>query len=208
MKNLILLIGFTYFDKYFFNPSEDVVRALDRTNIRGYRITAIILPVSFKRALNKLCKAIEDLKPRIALGVGLAPKINKPVIELVAVNVAHAEYGDVDGYKPFCEFLEPKAPFTVSTNLPYRKCLEKCKRRGLKLDVGVSIGTYLCNAVAYTLISKIKSYGGTAGFIHIPPHTDLAMRLRLPNYIPLHEIIETVRCILEITIEEIEDLNK
>lgn len=204
MNNIILLTGFTYFNKYFFNPSEEVVKTLNKVTIKNYRIVSIILPVSFKRAINKLHRVINYYKPRIALGIGLAPRINKPTIELVAVNLAHSEYSDIDGYKPFCESLDMKSPFVVSTNLPYRRCLERCRSRGLRLDIGVSIGTYLCNAIAYTIISKVKSYNGIAGFLHIPPHTDLAMRLGINNYMPLHEIIEVVKCILETIIDEIE----
>lgn len=49
MKNVILLTGFTFFNKYFLNPSEEVVKALDKVIIKNYRVVSAILPVSFKK---------------------------------------------------------------------------------------------------------------------------------------------------------------
>ncbi|MDK2383449.1 MAG: pyroglutamyl-peptidase I, partial [Candidatus Korarchaeota archaeon] len=58
-------------------------------------------------------------------------------------------------------------------------------------------GTYLCNAAGYLASLCSSRLRVPGGFLHLPPHTDLAMRLGLPHHRPLGEIVDTVRCVAE-----------
>jgi hypothetical protein len=70
-ENTILLTGYSYYSKYWFNPSSEVARVLDKAVINGYRVVSRVLPVSFRVVVSELPRLLEEQKPRIALGLGL-----------------------------------------------------------------------------------------------------------------------------------------
>ena len=120
----ILVTGFDYFDKYYINTSGEIARRINGIEIHGYRIHGIILPVSYKQAPKILMNAIESYKPSIIVGLGLAPRADKVIIEIASSNRAHFTIPDVDGYKAFNEPINNSSrslnnlPFSINTAHP------------------------------------------------------------------------------------------
>jgi pyroglutamyl-peptidase len=96
-ENTILLTGYSSYSKYWFNPSSEVARVLDRAVINEYRVVSRVLPVSFRVVVSELPRLLEELKPRIALGLGLDPRARQVQVELAAVNYVYSEVSDVEG---------------------------------------------------------------------------------------------------------------
>jgi len=201
-ENTILLTGYSYYSKYWFNPSSEVARVLDRAVINGYRVVSRVLPVSFRVVVSELPRLLEELKPGIALGLGLDPRARQVQVELAAVNYVYSEVSDVDGAKLDFREIVPGSPRVVHSTLPVGEIVEKCGARRL-LPVRPSLGTglFLCNVAGYLLMKYGVEKGVPAGFLHIPPSTVNLMRGETDYGVPLDTIVETVKCILEVAVE-------
>jgi pyroglutamyl-peptidase len=201
-ENTILLTGYSYYSKYWFNPSSEVASVLDGAVINGYRVVSRVLPVSFRVVVSELPRLLEELKPRIALGLGLDPRARQVQVELAAVNYVYSEVSDVDGAKLDFREIVPGSPRVVHSTLPVGEIVEKCGARRL-LPVRPSLGTglFLCNVAGYLLMKYGVEKGVPAGFLHIPPSTVNLMRGETDYGVPLDTIVETVKCILEVAVE-------
>ncbi len=198
----ILVTGFSLYNGYLYNPTTQIVEDLNGTVINGILIEGVVLPVSFKRAIPMLKSMLEERKPAIVLGLGFAPRASQAVLELAAANLAFFQIPDADGYKAEGEEIEHENELVVETRLPVKKIIDNCiKAQRLPLVPSVSIGTYLCNAVGYTIMSYTARYGAIGGFLHIPPTTDVAMRLGLKMGIPYRDIFECVLCVLKTSVD-------
>ena len=195
----ILLIGYSVFSGLQLNPSEEIVRRLSGETIHGYRVKGLVLPVSFRYVKENLPRALRENRPLLVLGIGLAPRATKPVIELAASNVASFSTSDEDGNRISYEYLEGGEPRCVHTTLPVDSILRECSNRGLRVAASVSIGTYLCGVAGYYIMRYAIESNVMGGFIHVPPSTELAMRHGLVNHMPLHSLVETIRCVLEVS---------
>ncbi len=197
MKAEVLVTGFTWFNGFQHNPAEEVAEALNGRIIEGYRVRALILPVSLRAVRSMLRRALEELRPRLALGLGLDPSAREVRLELVAYNIACFREPDVDGHRAWLEPVDPEGPRAAATTLPVERIARRCEEKGLKLKPSVSLGTYVCNAAAYTIMSYAEKHGAMGGFLHVPPCTELALRSKLENSMPLHEQIEIVETVIE-----------
>ena len=45
---------------------------------------------------------------------------------------------------------------------------------GRRFRAGVEHGTYVCNAVFFSLMGALEVTGGRGGFVHVPPDADMA----------------------------------
>ena len=193
----ILLIGYSVFSGFQLNPSEEIVTGLNSASINGYRVKGLVLPVSYRYVKGMLPRILEEEQPDIALGIGLAPRATRPVIELVASNVASFRIRDEDGALVGYEYVAGSDLEAVKTTLPVSSILDECQRRGLDIVAGVSIGTYLCGIAGYYIMKYAETHKRIGGFIHIPPSTELAMRHGLRNFVSLSTLLETIKCVLE-----------
>jgi len=193
----ILLIGYSVFSGFQLNPSEEIITRLDGASINGYRVMGLVLPVSYRYVQGTLPRILEEERPDIVLGIGLAPRAIRPVIELVASNVASFRIRDEDGALVGYEYVAGSGLEAVRTTLPVSIVLDECRRRGLDIAAGVSIGTYLCGIAGYYIMKYAEVRKRIGGFIHIPPSTELAMRHGLRNYVSLSTLFETIKCVLE-----------
>jgi len=203
----ILVTGFSLYNGYLYNPTTQIVEDLNGTVINGILIEGMVLPVSFRRAIPMLKSVLEERKPAIVLGLGFAPSASQVVLELAAANLAFFQIPDADGYKAEGEEIEHENELVVEARLPVKKIIDSCiKAQRLPLVPSVSIGTYLCNAVGYTVMSYAARYGAIGGFLHIPPTTDIAMRLNIRTSIPYREVFESVLCVLKTCVDHAADI--
>lgn len=198
----VLVIGYTGFREYQWNPAEAVAERLNGRRLVGCIVESHVIPVSISAVRKVVPRLLESVDPAVALGVGLAPSARSVLLELAAANYAYFEVEDEGGYKTGGEEVEPGGPRVVYTTIPVEAVISKCKSgRGLPLRPNVTIGTYLCGALGYILMRWGIEVGRPAGFVHIPPDTDSAMKLGLSNYISLRDAVDSVECILEATLE-------
>jgi pyroglutamyl-peptidase len=152
------------------NPSSLVAEMLNEVRIGRCRVVGYSIPVSYRFVVEKLPEILDKGEWCCAIGVGLSPLIAKPVVELAAANVAYDS--DFYGYLPKDGVLISEDEYAHVEPIPLDvKSLRDClKHRGFE-DVAykLTIGSYLCNALAYILYRWGRRRGKPAVFIHVPP---------------------------------------
>ncbi len=192
----LLVTGFTVFNGYQVNPSEEAALSLHGASIAGHRVVAVVLPVSLARMRRRLEGLLERLRPDAVLGLGLSPRVRAVTLELAAASlVDYPGFPDEDGYRADLELIDRELR-VLPTRIPFH-AVKACRARGHPVAAGLTAGGYLCNAAAYIIHRYAWNRGVPGGFLHLPPSTTLAMRAGLRWGMPQDEIIRAVCCMLE-----------
>lgn len=200
MFEKILLTGFSHYGPYYINPSMEIALKLNGVLFNGYKVYGSVLPVSLYRGIMLLQDKLESLNPDIVIGLGLAPRARSITIELASANIAHfPDYKDVDGSSAWMKFIDNNELNVLKTKLSIQKIMNTCCREKVyEITVSLSIGTYLCNIIGYLITKYVWDNNKIGGFIHLPPHTDLALKLGLNNFIPINYKVDAIKCIISV----------
>jgi pyroglutamyl-peptidase len=202
----IVITGFNYYSSYWNNPSGELARALDGSIINSYRVKGFVLAVSLKNAVSKMKEILSTTKPKLIIGMGLNPATRFVDIELVSVNQTYFTQPDVDGNIVRLQKILDTGPQVAYTTLPLEKIMCECsEKKLLPIKPSVSIGLYLCNVVAYMIMTYGVEKKIPAGFIHLSPTTINLLRRETGHGIPFSEILEAVKCIIEVSTSDIYD---
>ncbi|MDK2383570.1 MAG: pyroglutamyl-peptidase I [Candidatus Korarchaeota archaeon] len=193
---MILLTGFESGDDVPSNPTSELVEQLVRNEVVGE-----VLPVSFRRAGERLEKLIRELRPEAVLNLGLAPE--RPVIrvERIAINLIDARIPDNDGEQPVDVPIDPDGPPCYFSTLPTREIVGALRGEGIPAFLSYSAGTYLCNYVMYKTLRTLDIVGlrVPAGFIHIPYSSEMASKMDKPvPSLPLSTIKRAIQIALDV----------
>ena len=166
MKKL-LITGFEAFDGEQMNPSWEAVDRL-LTEINGYELVKLRIPVVFGEAAEKVIKVAEEIRPDVILCIGQAGGRGAITPELVGINLRHASIPDNNEYQPKGEPIVEGGECAYFSTLPVRRIAEAINDAGIPSHVSYSAGAYVCNDVLYTLLARYKNTKTRIGFIHIP----------------------------------------
>jgi pyroglutamyl-peptidase len=185
-----LVTGFDPFGGDAINPSYEAVRRLP-ARVGPLHVVTAGLPTSFARAPRKLRALIAREQPDIVLCVGLAADREALSIERVGVNWCHARLTDNDGVQPFDKPVVAGAPAAYFSTLPVLQILKALARAGLRAEMSMSAGTFVCNHVFYNLMHEAAKHRRgmhalRAGFVHVPA---------LPAAYPERALADTVRAL-------------
>ena len=170
MKKL-LITGFEPFGGESINPSWEAVRRLP-SEIGGYTLTKLLLPVVFGAAAEKAIKEATALQPNVVLCIGQAGGRNAITPEMIGINLRHASIPDNDGQQPLDEPILPQGDCAFFSTLPVRSISEKIQAEGIPSRVSYSAGAYVCNDLLYTLLAHFHGSETKVGFLHIPYSTE------------------------------------
>ena len=198
-----LVTGFDPFGGDAINPSFEAVRRLP-ARIATLEVVSAELPTSFKRALPKLRALIKREQPDIVLCVGLAADRAAISIEKVAVNWDEARIADNDGAMPVDKPIVPRAPAAYFSTLPVAAIVDALTRAGLRAEMSMSAGTFVCNHVFYGLMHSVNRAAGTkrvlhAGFVHVPALPDDSAACEAT----LSELTDGLKIVLDVTRQRI-----
>jgi len=210
-KMNVLITGFEPYGEEKYNPSGEIARKFNGKVIDDAKIFGFEIPVSFKRVGGVLAKLIDDVKPKIVINLGLAPRTTYIRVERVAINIMDAG-PDNDGYKAVDEPIIPNGPAAYFATIPVRKIVEAVRNEGIPASISNSAGTFLCNCTMYHTLHYItvNNLDAIAGFIHIPytleqaakkpPKSFLGMP---PPSLPLNAIEKAVEIAIKISIKKV-----
>ena len=165
----ILYTGFQPFAGEATNPSCDALQLLP-TTIPGAEVIRLELPTAFAGGPQALLTALRRHRPDCVICVGQAGGRNAVTPEFVAINHCDARIPDNDGDQPKDKRIDEDGPAAYFTKLPVRRIVERCRAQGIPADVSYTAGTYVCNALMYSLLRAVELEfpGMIAGFIHVP----------------------------------------
>lgn len=190
----ILLTGFAPFAGEAINPSWEAVRALHGESIAGHRLRTLELPTEFDASLRALRKALREMKPRVAIAVGLAGGRKGLSLERVAINVDDARIPDNAGAQPVDVPIVARGPAAYFSTLPIKAALARLRDAGIEAHISQTAGTYVCNHVFYSLMHATRRTSARAGFVHVPYLPEQARRHAAPG-LALDQMVEGLRII-------------
>lgn len=165
----VLVTGFDPFGGESINPAYEAVKLIPDV-IKGAEIIKLEVPTVFKKGPAKTIEAIEEYKPDFVLCIGQAGGRSQMTPEFVGINYAQARIPDNDGDQPLHEPLAVDGPDAYFTQLPVYAMVEKMKENGIPAAVSYTAGTYVCNAMLYSVLHALNTkYPNTkGGFMHVP----------------------------------------
>lgn len=166
----LLLTGFEPFGEHRINPSS----------LLAERLGGVVLPVSTGRLAGVLEAAVDDARPAVVVGLGLAALRTQVAVERVAVNCLDFALPDNDGVLAEGEEIVPGGPAAYFATIPVRAIAAAWQAEEVPSYLSNTAGTYICNQMLYTALRLGAERGFRAGFIHVPPldHVDLDRQLR------------------------------
>lgn len=207
MNDSILLTGFEAFGGDTLNPSREVARALDGRRIAGRRVVGRCLPCTFEAALPALNEAIDELRPALVIGLGLAASRAAVSIERVAINLVDARIADNAGAQPIDQPVLAGAPAAYFASLPVKAIHAGLREAALPAEVSHSAGTFVCNQVFFGLMHRLRAWPqAKGGFIHLPPLPEQAARYIGSRPMALDEQVRAVQLAITIALTRQADL--
>jgi len=169
LKGKILLTGFEPFGGEEVNPSGEVAKSLDGSEIGGFTVVSRILPVKWKATGDTLRSFIEEVDPVIVLSLGLAAGRAEISVEKVAINY-QAKAKDNEGNIPEVRYIIENGPDAYFASVPSEEMVEEITKGGIPARLSLSAGAYLCNYAFYFASHYVRKTGRKAlvGFIHVP----------------------------------------
>jgi len=194
----IVLFGFEPFLEYKENPSQLIVESLNGTVIGGASVRGITLPVIFSKVEEAIISALQNERPQLAIGIGVAGGRNMITPEKIAINYKNSKEPDMSGMIARGERIDHSEPDGIFSNLPVEGLVEELNRKKIPASLSLSAGGYLCNNAMFVIIREAKRNGYAGGFIHIPFHSEYVMQTKKDfASMPLN----TLRSGIEVSIE-------
>ena len=164
----VLLTGFEPFGNASFNPSEAVVKEIERLTLAGIDLVTAILPVEFKRSAQLLLEKIEQEEPDIVISLGQAEGRDYIGPEQVAINLADARIADNAGIALENTPIDESAADGFFTTLPIREIVEEIQALQIAAKVSYSAGAFICNEIFFAAQRHLAGSDVISGFIHLP----------------------------------------
>lgn len=184
-----LVTGFEAYGGRGLNPSGEVAKRLDGSEIHSVRIAGRVLPVSLRLLRQRVTEIMRELNPVLVVSLGLWPGEASIRLERTAVNLADFEIPDNEGAYFEDTPLESDAPYAVPSRLPLREIERALLDAGIPARLSDSAGTFLCNATMYSFLRARPTV--PCGFVHIPylpeQAADLLRQTREKRTLELHQ---------------------
>lgn len=168
----ILLTGFTPFGDLPTNPSQQIVEVLSqRAQLNDrVRLHGVVLETTYASAGNQVRSLIAELRPAIAVLLGVSAKQDRIAVERFAINMDDAEKADNAGQVRNGQPILRDGPAAYRATLPVDELCQHLKQAGLRAKPSNHAGTYVCNHVFYRALHEVHALGlpSLCGFLHVP----------------------------------------
>ncbi len=165
-KNTILITAFEPFGEDTINPTQMVLEKLP-SEIDGFHIEKLLLPVEFIKSQEILLDKYEEIKPFAVIMLGQAGGRAAIMPETTAKNVMNARIPDNIGYSPINIPIVEGGPDSINSTLPIETILDSLKALDILCEKSNDAGEYVCNTAFYSMLYHNKGSVPT-GFVHVP----------------------------------------
>jgi pyroglutamyl-peptidase len=204
----VLVSGFEPYGEMSINPTQILAERAEGFDLEEVEVHSILLPVNYDECVERLLEEVERVSPDVVVSCGLYPGRTAVTPERVGVNakdtMAEDPIPDNKGQSPVDEPVNPEGPDALFSLLPYRRIVDNLKAAGIPAFVSNSAGTYICNNTFYGLLDHVRRNGAptTAGFVHFPASTEMAVERPAMPSLPLGMMAEALKIVIETAVEE------
>ncbi len=172
----IVVTGFGPWGQARENPSLLVLDRLRENGDLPGDLTTLAFPVETAAVAPGVARALDEIRPDLWVGLGLALGAPVVAVERLAANVLDFAVPDNAGTKAAGEPVVPGAPAAYLATLPVAATVRALRAAGIPARLSNSASTYLCNQLMYTVLHAVATRGlaTRAGFLHLPAHPALA----------------------------------
>ncbi len=172
MSGQIWLTGFGPFPGVPDNPTAAIVRALNGREFGHLRVVGEELPVSFRRAAERIAAGYHQLKPVAALHLGVQRQGASVRVERIAINERSTMTVDVDGEQPFGEVCDRAyaAGDQLESRVDVGIVAANIRRAALPAESSDDAGRYVCNSTYFAALAAARKQYPVPPvlFVHIP----------------------------------------
>jgi len=176
VKPSVVVAGYGSWAMAASNPAAEVVAALKQLKPFYYNLHCIEMPVDSTNLISRLENALQEYKPDIWIGIGVA--VGSPAIRLeaIGINVRCFDVPDINGLTLKPTAVIDNGPVAYQSGLMHEELVQKLRESGIPAVVSFHAGTHLCNQMLYSVLhlSAIKDLDLLGGFVHVPQSTDNA----------------------------------
>jgi pyroglutamyl-peptidase len=198
----VLLTGFEPFAGAASNSSWDAVERVAETWSGDAQLVIELLPVTFAGASASMRTLIDNHKPDLVIGVGLADGRAAITPERVAINLEDARIPDNAGDQPDSRGIDATGPAAYFSGLPVKAIAARIREAGIPSQISDTAGTYVCNSLMYSTLRAIEGTDVMAGFIHVPCSRELASGTGKPS-LDIDDIARGLTIAIEVSLEEL-----
>lgn len=185
----VLLTGFEPFGGAQRNASADAVALVARDWAGSATFVPAVLPVEFDRAGTAMRALIAEHRPDLVIATGVAGGRSAITPERVAINLRDARIPDNAGFQPIDTEVPGSGPAARFSRLPVKAIVAGMVAAGIRAEVSLSAGTYVCNSLFYELLGAATV---PAGFIHVPAEDEMPVEATAQGLtIALHVALES-----------------
>jgi pyroglutamyl-peptidase len=196
----ILITGFEPFNGFTVNPSEEVVKSLNRQKVNQFSLVGLVLPLDYENAFDILDAALMKHKPEYVLCCGQASRAAIS-IERIAVNAISTKRADNYENTPDSDTIHSEGPAAYFANLDPLPLVQTLLDNDIPAHVSYHAGLYGCNWLLYKVMQMIETglLDAKATFIHLPPLPTQAIEKDLMTLatMPLEIQISALKTIIE-----------
>ncbi len=170
-RTSVLVTGFGPFPGVPVNATMRLVPELveaARHALPGVRVASAILATEWTAAPRRLDALLADTDPDLVLHFGVSSRARGFEVETRASDACML-LPDASGSLPPAAGLRVGNTAHLTVSLPVRHLVARLRRRGIPAFVSRDAGGYLCNALLYHSLLRVReARGRRVGFIHIP----------------------------------------
>ncbi|MDO5733707.1 MAG: pyroglutamyl-peptidase I [Eubacteriales bacterium] len=166
----ILLTSFDPFNQETINPAREAVLKILAESKYKDKLVHLPIPTEFKQSKSLIEEHLSRERYAAILAIGQAGGRFAISPERVAINISDAGICDNAGYRPVDEPVISDAPAAYFSTLPLKEMIAAAKAAGIPAALSNSAGTFVCNALMYTILHHCAQTNPSclAGFIHVP----------------------------------------
>jgi pyroglutamyl-peptidase len=194
----VLLTGFEPFAGASFNPSEQIVNALNARQIEGVELHTAVLPVVFTESSELLRHLIKLHKPDVVICLGQAEGRREISFERVAINLDDARLADNAGRVVLDQPVVASGPSAHFTTLPVKEMVAAVRAEGVAAGLSTTAGTFVCNHIFYAMQHELAETSVVSGFIHVPLMPEQASEFEGLPTMPIDQQVRAIEVAIRV----------
>ena len=166
----IVIAGYGTWAMAEVNPAASVLARLAERAWPSCRIETIEIPVVSDALFSRIEELLLDRRPRVWIGLGVAPRSAVVRAEMVAVNWRHFSVPDASGALADQLAVIVGGPTAYNADVPNAEIVSSLQAAGIPAALSFSAGTHLCNQMLYLTrhIVETHNLSTRCGFLHLP----------------------------------------